>query len=63
MGGPQRRDVATHMLLPAVAGLGDQPSALQRSYVLVHRGEADRMAAGEVGYRVRVPEHDTEDVA
>ncbi len=48
---------------PAVAGLGDEPRALQRSYVLVHRSEADRIAAGQVGYRVRVPQHHGEDVA
>ena len=34
MDGPQRRDVAADMLLPAVAGLGDEPRALQRSTCL-----------------------------
>jgi len=55
--------IAAHTLLPAVAGLGDEPGALQRSHVLVHRGEADRIAAGQVGDRVGVPQHDGEDVA
>ena len=63
MGGPQRRDIAVHTLLPAVAALGDEPRTLQRSYVLVHRSEADRVAAGQVGYRVRVPQYHGEDVA
>jgi len=31
--------------------------------VLVHRSEADRIAAGQVGDRVRVVQHDGEDVA
>src|SRR3954464_15729191 len=63
MGGPQRRDIAAHALLTAVAGLGDGPRALQRSYVLVHRSEADRIATGQVGDRVRVAQHHGEDVA
>ena len=63
MGGPQRPDIAAHTLLPSVAGLGDEPGALQRSYVLVHRGEADRIAAGQVGHRVRLLQDDGEDVA
>src|SRR3954451_6356050 len=63
MGGPQRRDIAAHALLTAVAGLGDEPRALQRSYVLVHRSEADRIAAGPGGYRVRVAQYRGEDVA
>ena len=52
-----------YLLLPPVAGLGDEPRALQRSDVLVHRGEADRIAAGQVGHRVRVLQDDGEDVA
>ena len=63
MGGPQRRDVAAHALLAAVAGLGDEPRALERADVLVHRGEADRVAAGQVGDRMRVLQHHGEDVA
>ena len=63
MGGPQRRDVAAYALLPALAGLGDEPRALERSYVLVHRGEADRIPAGQVGYRVPLPQNHGEDVA
>src|SRR6187455_2436292 len=63
MGGAQRRDIAAYALLPAVAGLGDEPRALQRPYVLVHRGEADRIAAGQLGDRVRVAQHHGEDVA
>src|SRR3954465_12522559 len=74
MGGPQRRDIAAHALLTAVAGVGgeprappalraavagvgDEPRAVQRSYVLVHRSEADRIATGQVGDRVRVAQH------
>ena len=63
MGGPQRRDIAAHALLPAVAGLRDEPRALQRSDVLVHGSEAHRIAAGQVGDRVRVLQHHGEDVA
>ena len=63
MGGPQRRDVAAHALLAALTGLGDEPRAFERSYVLMHRSEADRIAARQVGYRVRVPQHHGEDVA
>ena len=63
MGGPQRRDIAAHALLPAVAGLGDEPRALERSDVLVHRGEADRIPAGQVGDRVLVAQNHGEDVA
>ena len=63
MGGLQRRDVAAHALLPALAGLGDEPRALERPDVLVHRGEADRIAAGQVGDGLRVAQDDGEDVA
>ena len=63
MGGPERRDVAAHVLLPAMAGLGDEPRALECAHVLVHRGEADRIAAGQVGDRVRIAQHHREDVA
>ena len=63
MGGPQRRDVAADALLAAVAGLGDQPRSLERSDVLVHRGEADRIPAGQLGDRMRVVQNHGEDVA
>src|SRR3954468_2592443 len=63
MGAPQRRDVAAHTLLAAVAGLGHEARPLQRPYVLVHRSEADRIATGQVGDRVGVAQHHGEDVA
>ena len=63
MGGPQRRDIAAHTLLAAVAGLGHEARPLQRPDVLVHRSEADRIAPGQVGNRVGVPQRHGEDVA
>jgi hypothetical protein len=62
MAAPQRCDVAAHALLAAVAGLGHEPRALERPDVLVNRGEADGIPAGEVGDRVRLAQHG-EDVA
>ena len=39
--------VAAHELLAAVAVLSDEPGALEHGDVLLHRGEAHRVAAGE----------------
>src|SRR4051794_41797501 len=63
MGAPQRRDIAAHTLLTAVAGLGHEARPLQRPDVLVHRSEADWIAAGPGGDRGGVAQHHGEGVA
>src|SRR3954447_6227877 len=63
MGSPQRRDIAAYTLLTAAAGLGHEARPLQRPDVLVHRSEADRIAAGQGGDRGGGAQDHGEDVA
>src|SRR5262249_6717987 len=47
VGRTERRGVARHQVLPAPALLGHESGALQDGHVLLHRGEAHRVLAGQ----------------
>jgi hypothetical protein len=50
-------------LLTAVPALDDEPRPLEHRHVLLHRREAHRVAAGQLGDRLLLRQHDRDDVA
>ena len=60
---PNRVDVAADELLSPVPLLRHEVGALQHGDVLLHGGEAHRVAASKGGYRVLVAQHEHDDVA
>ena len=56
-------DVAADELLAAVALLDHEPGALEHGDVLLHGGEAHRVAAGERRHRVLLRHRADDDVA
>src|SRR5262249_28643250 len=58
----ERRGVARHQVLPAPALLGHESGALQDGHVLLHRGEAHRVLAGQRRDRVLLAQRAPDDV-
>ena len=56
-------DVPVHELLAPVALLGDEAGPFEHGHVLLHGGEAHRVAAGERRHGVFLPHGDDRDVA
>jgi hypothetical protein len=50
-------------LLATVPALDDEPRPLEHRHVLLHRREAHRVAAGQLGDRLLLRQHDRDDVA